>query len=272
MSNLVIIRGGGDIASGVIQKFHRCGFKVLVLEVANPSFIRSSVSFGGAIYDNEVILEESTAIFAKNIHEINTILKNDNIAVAIDPCGQLISELKPLIVIDAILAKKNLGTTIDMAPITIGLGPGFEAKKDVDIVIETMRGHDLGKLIFHGCPMENTGVPGLIGGYCVERVIYSTTSGVIQNQKQIGDIVTKGEVIAIIEESQIIAPISGILRGIIRDGYEVPSNFKIADIDPRIEEVKNCFTISDKARTVGGAALEGALILLNKLGVLWKEK
>jgi xanthine dehydrogenase accessory factor len=244
----------------------------LVLEVEKPSFIRSSVAFGRAIYDKEVILEESIAIFAKNTHEINSILDNGNIAVTIDPKGKLISKLKPLIVIDAILAKKNLGTTIDMAPITIGLGPGFVAKKDVDIVIETMRGHDLGRLIFQGAPMKNTGVPGLIGGYCLERVIYSDTSGIIRNKKQIGDIVAKDDIIATIENAKILAPIDGILRGIIRDGYEVPSNFKIADIDPRIEEVKNCFTISDKARTVGGAALEGALISLSKLGVLWKEK
>ena len=272
MNKLVIIRGGGDIASGVIQKFHRCGFKVLVLEVEFPSFIRSSVSYGRAIYEKEVVLEGSRAIFTADLNEINKILNNNDIAVTIDPMGKLISELKPSIVIDAILAKKNMGTTIDMAPITIGLGPGFEAKKDVDIVIETMRGHDLGRIIFQGTPLKNTGVPGLIGGYCVERVIYSQNSGIIINKKNIGDIVKTGDVIATIENTDIIAPIDGILRGIIRDGYKVSKNFKIADIDPRIDQINNCFTISDKARTVGGATLEGALILLNKMGELWKEK
>jgi xanthine dehydrogenase accessory factor len=230
------------------------------------------VSFGRAIYEREITLEGSKAIFTTNVDKLKYILNDGNIAVTIDPKGKLISKLKPLIVIDAILAKRNLGTKIDMAPITIGLGPGFIAKKDVDIVIETMRGHDLGRVIFEGAPIKNTGVPGIIGGYCVERVIYSEVAGSIHNIKKIGDIVKKGDIIATVEDTQILAPIDGVLRGIIKDGYNIPSNFKIADIDPRIDQVNNCFTISDKARTVGGGALEGALILLNKLEDIWKEK
>ena len=264
MSELIIIRGGGDIASGVIQKFHRSGFEVVVLEVEKPSFIRRTVCYGEAVYKNEFILEESKAILSHGIDGINRILKGGDIAVVIDPDGKLISKLKPLAVVDAILAKKNLGTTIDMAPITIGLGPGFEAGKDVNVAVETMRGHDLGKLIFSGVAKKNTGIPGMIDGYAQERVIYSKVDGIIKNIKNIGDIIKKDEIIAIIDNIPVKSPITGVLRGLIRDGYRVSYGFKIGDIDPREEEQKNCFTISDKARNIGGSVLEAVLFLKNK--------
>ncbi|MGB6128434.1 MAG: selenium-dependent molybdenum cofactor biosynthesis protein YqeB [Psychrilyobacter sp.] len=265
MSELIIVRGGGDIASGVIQKLHRSGFKVLVLETEKPSFIRRAVCYGEAIYEKEVILEGSKALLAHNIDEVNKILDVGNIAVIIDPCGDTIRKLKPLAVIDAILAKKNLGTNINMAPITIGIGPGFSAEKDVDIVIETMRGHDLGRLIFSGEAKKNTGIPGVINGYGIKRVIYSEVGGTIKNIKNIGDLVENGEIIALINNTNIKSPLTGVLRGLIRDGYKVPKGFKIGDVDPRKDQQQNCHTISDKARNIGGSALEAVLYLRRKI-------
>lgn len=265
MSDLVIVRGGGDIASGVIQKFHRSGFRVLVLETEKPSFIRREVCYGEVVYEKEIILEESKAILAHKIDEIDNILDRGNIAVIVDPYGDAIRKLKPLAVIDAILAKKNLGTNICMAPITIGIGPGFSAGKDVDIVIETMRGHDLGRLIFSGEAKKNTGIPGVVKGYGKERVIYSEVNGIIKNIKEIGDLVEKGEVVALIDNTEVRSPLTGVLRGLIRDGYQVPKGFKIGDIDPRKGEQQNCHTISDKARNIGGSALEAVLYLRRKV-------
>ena len=265
MSELIIVRGGGDLASGVIQKFHRSGFRVVVLEVEKPSFIRRTVCYGEAVYQKEIILEESKAVLAHGIDEIDKILDGGNITVIVDPRGETIKKLKPLAVIDAILAKKNLGTSIHMAPITVGLGPGFTAGEDVDIVVETMRGHDLGRLIFSGEAKKNTGVPGVIKGYGRERVIYSEVDGVIKNIKNIGDLVEKDEIIALINNTEVRSPLTGILRGLIKDRYEVPQGFKIGDVDPRKDEQQNCCTISDKARNIGGAALEAVLYLRRKI-------
>ena len=152
-----------------------------------------------------------------------------------------------------------------MAPVTVGIGPGFSAGKDVDIVIETMRGHDLGRLIFTGEAKKNTGIPGIIKGYGRERVIYSEVDGTIKNIKKIGDFVEKGEMIALIDNTKVISPLTGVLRGLIRNGYQVPKGFKIGDVDPRKDQQQNCYTISDKARNIGGSALEAVLYLRRKI-------
>lgn len=258
---IVIIRGGGDIASGVIQKLHRSGFKVLVLETDKPTSIRRKVSFSEAIYEKYITIESITAVHVNDMKEILNSWEKDEIPVVIDPNGRYIDILKPHIVIDAILAKKNLGTKKDMAPITIALGPGFEADRDVHIVVETNRGHDLGRLIFSGKATENTGVPGEIGGYSKERVLYSPHSGIINNVKEIGDVVKAKDLIAYVDNMEINATIDGVLRGLIRDNSKVHKGLKIADIDPRLTEKKNCYTISDKARNIGGAVLEGILYM-----------
>jgi xanthine dehydrogenase accessory factor len=176
---------------------------------------------------------------------------------------------EPLAVVDAIIAKKNIGMHKDMAPITVALGPGFEAGRDVHAVVETMRGHNLGKVLYSGAAMANTGVPGVIKGYGRERVIHSPAQGVLKNVKHITDTVKTGEVIAVIENengvTEVKATLDGILRGLIRDGYPVTKGFKIADIDPRAEEYENCFTISDKARCIAGGVLEAIMHLKGKL-------
>ena len=179
--------------------------------------------------------------------------------------------LHPLAVVDAILAKENLGTNRTMAPITVALGPGFVAGDDVDAVVETKRGHHLGRVLWSGSAAPNTGIPGIIGGFGKERVIHSPAKGILRNVKKITDTVSKGDVIAIVEteggEVPVEATLDGILRGLIRDGYPVKTGFKIADIDPRIDEYNNCFTISDKARCIAGGVLEAILQRKGELGL-----
>ena len=260
-NDIVIVRGGGDLASGTIQKLHRSGFRVLVLEVAKPTAIRRSVSFSEAVYEREVEVEGIIAVHVYSLSEVENAWSNKKIPVIIDEEGKYIEKIKPKIVVDAIIAKKNMGTTKNMADITIAIGPGFTAGKDVDVVIETTRGHNLGRLIFHGQAAKNTGIPGNIMGYSKERVIHSTCDGIMRNILDIGDVVEKDEVIAYIGENQIKATISGLLRGIIRSESTVKEGFKIADIDPRVSEKMNCYTISDKARNIAGGVLEAILYL-----------
>ena len=265
MGNLVIVRGGGDIATGTIYKLYKCGFQVLVLEINNPSAIRRHVAFSEAVYQGSQKVEDLTCYLAKNLEEAKKLLSEGKLTMMVDSKGESISELRPFAVVDAILAKRNLGTRKDMAEIVVGVGPGFVAGEDVDAVVETLRGHNLGRVIYNGAAEKNTGIPGEIAGVGKERVIHSPAAGILKNRRMIGDIVKKGEVVAVVEteagEVPVYATIDGLLRGMIRDGYPVSERFKIADIDPRIDEYENCFTISDKARCVAGGVLEAILHL-----------
>lgn len=264
-NELVVVRGGGDIATGTIYKLRKCGYQVLVLETDKPSAIRRNAAFSEAVYEGSWKVEDVTARLAGTKEEAEKIMAAKEVAVMVDPAGKILKELKPAVLVDGILAKKNLGTNRQMAPITIALGPGFTAGEDADAVIETMRGHQLGRVILDGAAIPNTGVPGNVGGVTRERVIYSPAAGVLKNVKKITDTVEKGEIIAYVETPEgrvdIPATISGLLRGMIRDGYEVTKGFKIADIDPRISEYENCFTISDKARCIAGGVIEAILYL-----------
>lgn len=263
-NNCVIVRGGGDLASGVIHRLYRCGYRVLVLECENPSAIRRKVAFCEAVYDENAEVEGVLCRRADSLEECDKIWQAGEIPLMVDPSGKSIQKLKEEkkvdALVDAILAKKNLGTSKDMAPLTIGLGPGFTAGVDVDFVVETMRGHDLARIITEGAAIPNTGVPGMVGGVSKERVIHSPAAGKIHNIAHIADLVEKGQVLAYVGDVPVTASITGVLRGIIREGYKVPFRMKIADIDPRKEEKKNCFTISDKARCIAGSVVE---ILLN---------
>ena len=267
---MIIIRGAGDISTGTIHRLFRAGFPVLALETNYPSAIRRKVAFSEAVYDGTATVEDVTAVRIDEIGQTDGILAEGKLPLLIDPEGKSIRELKPDVVVDAILAKKNLGTTKQMAPLTIALGPGFEAGRDVHFVIETMRGHDLGRIISSGSAAANTGVPGIIGGYGAERVIHSPAAGIFRQRREIADEVQAGEVIGTVEtpegEIPAVTVISGILRGIIRDGYPVSKGFKLADVDPRLEEKKNCFTISDKARCIAGSVLELVTAELNSKG------
>lgn len=269
-NNCVIVRGGGDLASGVIHRLHRCGYRVLILECEKPSAIRRKVAFCEAVYDKTAEVEGVLCRRANALEECDKIWQAGEIPLIVDPTGTCIGALheqgKVAALIDAILAKKNLGTTKEMAPLTIGLGPGFTAGLDVDYVVETMRGHDLARIITEGCAIPNTGVPGIVGGVSKERVIHSPGTGTIRGIAHIADIVEKGQILAYVGDVPVEASITGVLRGIIKDGYYVPFGMKIADIDPRKEEKKNCFTISDKARCIAGSVVE---ILLSN-GILPK--
>jgi xanthine dehydrogenase accessory factor len=281
---LVIVRGGGDLATGVIWALRRAGFPVLILESEHPSAIRRTVALSEAVYEGTATVEDITVRLARNLDQAQYFLFEDGIAMLADPRGDAIRAILDTeekysewdtglttlegggrhlfltAVVDAVLAKRNLGTTKDMAPFVIALGPGFTAGVDCDVVIETMRGHTLARPITEGSALPNTGTPGLIAGHSADRVIHSPAAGVLRAVSRIGDEVEKDQVIARIEtDSQGSVPVkatfTGLLRGLIRDGYPVSEGFKIADIDPRREQYENCFTISDKARALGGAVV-----------------
>ena len=254
--DLIVVRGAGDLATGTIHRLKKAGFRLLVLEAEHPAAIRRQVALSEAVYAGSARVEDVEAVRMdvdlaekKNRKELlepemERIWKKDGVPVLVDPAGLSIAALRPAVVVDAILAKKNLGTTKEMAPLVIALGPGFTAGEDVDVVIETKRGHNLGRVIRSGSAVPNTGIPGIIGGYGKERVMHAQAEGILRNAASIGDIVEARAVIAEIETENGTVPVeasfSGLLRGLIRDGYPVTKGFKIADIDPRKEELQNC--------------------------------
>ena len=262
--NLIAVRGGGDLASGVIHKLYKSGYRLLILESEKPSAIRRMVSFSEAVYDGEAFVEGVLSHKAESLKDCEDIWNAGEIPLMVDSTGEILKECKPRVVIDAVIAKKNLGTGKEMADLTIALGPGFEAGEDVDFVVETMRGHDLGRIIEEGTALPNTGIPGMVGGVGKERVIHPPETGVIRCEAKIADLVEEGQILAYVGECPVYATVTGVLRGIIRDGYSVTKGMKIADIDPRKEERQNCYSISDKARCIAGSVLE---ILLSQ-GVL----
>ncbi len=259
---IIVVRGGGDIATGICHRLFRAGFNVLILDIEKPTAIRRAVAFSEAIYSKEIEVEGVRAVHVDRIEDIFHEINKGNIPVYIDPTGKCIDEISPLAVVDAILAKRNLGTHMDMAPITIGIGPGFEAGVDVDLVIETKRGHFLGKVIHEGPAIANTSIPGDILGHTEDRIIRATAEGQVMPLIEIGDMVEKGQLICKIGDTQVIANISGIVRGMIKEGLFVAKGYKIGDIDPRGER-ENVFTISEKARAVGGGVLEAIMYMKN---------
>jgi xanthine dehydrogenase accessory factor len=259
-NDLVIVRGGGDLATGTIHRLTRCGFKVAVLEVGQPTVIRRTVAFAQAVFDGEATVEGIQAVRVNTVEEFSEIHKQKKIPILIDPAGESIKALKPQVVVDAIIAKRNLGTSLKMAPVVIGLGPGFTAGLDVHAVIETNRGHNLGRVIYNGSAEPDTGNPGEIGGYGKERIVRSPAAGIVHTKAKIGDIVEKDDIIGYIGEVPVLSPLNGVLRGLIQEGIEVPGNYKIGDVDPR-GIVEHCYSISDKARAIAGGVLEAMLHL-----------
>ena len=269
---LVIVRGGGDIATGTISRLFHSGYPVVILEIAAPSAIRRQVALSEAVYDGESKVEDVTCVKVDSWEAAQAVLKEKKkVPLLVDPDCDILNQVRPWALVDAILAKKNLGTNRQMADKTVALGPGFSAGEDVDLVVETQRGHNLGRIIKEGPAAPNSGTPGIIGGYGKERVIHSPAEGRLYGKVKISDRVEKGQTIAVIrtangEEVKVEATLTGLVRGLIRDGYPVTVGFKIADIDPRESEFKNCFTISDKARNVSGGVLEALLYLEEKQG------
>ena len=256
---LVVIRGAGDLASGIALRLYRAGARIVMLDVEVPTAVRRSVAFSEAIRLGEAQVEGIKAVRAKDVTDALRIVGEKNIAVLVDPEGACISELKPDVLVDAILAKRNIGTTKDMAPVVIGVGPGFKAgtdsRSDCHAVIETKRGHYLGKVIYDGTPIPNTGVPGNIGGFTKERVLWSPAEGIFEPVAKIGDVVRRGDIVAMVSGIPVKATIDGVLRGLLQEGVPVTKGMKSGDIDPRCK-VGHCFSASDKARAIGGGVLE----------------
>ncbi len=255
---LAVIKGAGDIASGIALRLHRANFKVVMTEISNPTAIRRTVCFSEAVYKGETRVENVKAVLADDVSKISSILDENNIAVIVDEKASCVRDLKPDFLVDAILAKKNTGTSIIDADVVIGVGPGFTALEDCHCVVETKRGHYLGRVYYEGSAIENTGIPGDIGGYTTERIIRSPEYGVFNPIFEIGDKVEKGEVVACVDSTPIVSQITGILRGILPKGTMVSTDMKSGDIDPRCEK-EHCYTVSDKALAVGGGVLEACM-------------
>ena len=263
---IVVIRGGGDLATGVVHRLYRSGFRVLILEVAQPLVVRRTVSFAQAVIDGETIVENVLARKVTGLNEIKNAWEQGCIPVLVDPGANIVKEIKADVVVDATLAKRDTGMRMDMAPLTIALGPGFEAGKQVHVVIETMRGHNLGRLFFKGFALPDTGKPDPVMGYGAERVLRSPCEGAIRHVRDIGAQVNKEDIICYVAEAPVRAPFDGVVRGLIMNGREAPQGLKIGDVDPRpIRE--HCFTISDKARALGGSVLEAILYWNNRKGI-----
>jgi len=260
----VLIKGAGDLATGIACRLFESGFSVLMTEIEYPTSIRRTVAFSEAVYMGTASVENINAILCADVSECNSVIKNGNIGLIVDKNASIKDSWQPDIIVDAILAKKNLGLSISDAAVTIGVGPGFFAQKDCHCVIESQRGHYLGKCIYYGSAEENTGVPGNIGGYSTERLLKSPSDGFFHSDLNIGDYVKKGDIVAYVEENPVFAAIDGSLRGLLMNGLQVHSNMKIGDIDPRSEK-KHCFSVSDKARSIGGGVLEAILKLGKKL-------
>lgn len=257
--SVVVVRGGGDLATGIIVRLKKAGFYVIALECAHPTSIRRTVSLSEAVYDGEKEVEGIKAVLVHTFSDAVSLSSISGVVpVLVDENAQSVKRIRPLVLVDAIMAKRNLGTSINDADLVIGVGPGFTAGIDCHAVIETMRGHYLGSVIKEGSAEPNTGIPGLVGGVSSERVVHAPSSGIVKGIRNIGDSVEKDSVIALIGDVEVKAPISGTLRGLIRSGLTVKKGFKIADVDPR--NVKEYITTcSDKAKAIAGGVLEAIL-------------
>ncbi len=265
---LVAVKGAGDLASGVIHRLVRAGFPVMATELAQPTVVRRTVAFAEAVAQETMSVEGVTARLATSPEEVKTAISWGEVPVIVDEDVTILKQICPTVLVEATLSKYNSGITRNDAAIVIALGPGYEAGKDVHAVIETNRGHNLGRVYLEGRAEPNTGVPGAIGGYSIERLLRSPAQGKLYGVRQIGDLVQAGETVALVKSEEnsnapVTAAITGILRGLLRDNLYVKQGMKVGDIDPRAER-EHCFTISDKSRAIAGGVLEAILYFLNK--------
>ena len=268
---LVAVKGAGDLATGVIHRLSRAGFAVIATELPQPTVLRRTVAFAEAVKRGEMTVEDVTARLSTSLQDIQAALVSGLVPIVVDPEGTMLRQIHPTVLIEATISKYNSGVTMAAAPIVIALGPGYEAGKDVHAVIETNRGHNLGRVYLRGCAESNTGVPGAIGGYTIERLLRAPCAGTLYGARQIGDLVQAGETVAVIKTDEasnnetipVVAAISGILRGLMCDGLHVSRDMKVGDIDPRAAR-EHCFTISDKSRAIAGGVLEAILYFLHK--------
>jgi xanthine dehydrogenase accessory factor len=264
---LVLIRGGGDLASGVAYRLTKAGFPAVMTELAQPLAIRRTVAFASAVFEGQVTIDTLTARRVDRVADVQLVLARGEIPVLVDEAGTSLSELKPAVVVDARLAKRNLGTTIHDAALVIALGPGFEAGKDCHAVIETNRGHYLGRVIWQGAAEPNTGQPGSVKGRVGDRVLRAPADGHVVPNRQIGDMLQEGELIGSVDGMPVIAPFDGMLRGLVHPTVQVFKGMKIGDVDPRGER-DFCFKISEKSLAIGGGVLEAILSAPQITGML----
>lgn len=260
---LALIRGAGDLATGIALRLWRSGIRVVLTDLERPTAIRRTVAFSEAIVYGETTVEDVTARLAANADEARALLAQGIVPVLADPGCACREALAPDALVDAILAKRNLGTRITDAPVVVGVGPGFTAGEDCHAVVETMRGHTLGRVIYSGSALPNTNIPGLIGGFAGERVLRAPCDGIFTAVHRIGDTVEEGETIGFVEGQPMKCTISGVLRGVLDNGVSVKKGMKSGDVDPRCKP-EYCTTISDKALAVGGGVVEAVLYLRAK--------
>lgn len=251
----ILIKGAGDLATGIASRLYGAGHQIMMTDIAVPLTVRRLVAFSRAVYEGEAVVEDMTARLAKNQEEAEEIMEQGDIPVIVDPKAECVEWFQPDVIVDAILAKRNLGTKITDAPFVIGVGPGFTAGEECNCVVETKRGHTLGNVIWDGSAIPNTGVPGNVGGYSIERLIKASADGVIEPKAVIGDMVHKGQIVAITGGEPVYALMDGIVRGMLQPGVQVTKGLKIGDIDARAK-LEHCRTISDKARAIGGGVLD----------------
>jgi xanthine dehydrogenase accessory factor len=267
-TSLMAVKGAGDLATGVIHRLTRAGFTVIASELAQPTVLRRTVAFAEAVTQGHITVEGIAACHVSTLDDVAQAFARGDVPVVVDVDGAFIKALRPTVLVEATLSKRNSGITINDAPIVIALGPGYEAGKDVHAVIETNRGHNLGRVYVKGYAEPDTGVPGMIGGYAAERLLRAPCAGLLYSLRQIGDQVQAGEAVAIIKEgetsSPIIAAIPGIVRGLVRDGLPVHAGMKVGDVDPRATR-EHCFTISDKSRAVAGGVLEAVMYFMGRV-------
>lgn len=263
----VVVKGGGDLGTGVAHRLHRAGMKIIITELSRPLVIRRTVAFASAIYSGVVEVEGVKARRVGSLEEAWAAHEKGEIPVLIDPRAQVVARWRPDVLVDAIMDKRNTGTEITDAPLVIGLGPGFEAGLDVHAVVETARGYNLGRVILSGGAEPDTGIPGEVAGYTFQRVLRAPSRGTFQALLRIGDRVEAGTTVGYVGSQPVRAATRGVLRGIIADGVEVVEGMKLGDVDPR-GVVEYCFTISDKARAIGGGVLEAILYLGREKGLL----
>ncbi len=262
---LILIKGAGDLATGVAWRLKRCGFPILCTELPRPMAVRRTVSFCQAVYDGSCTVEGITARRCATVEEALALSATAEVPVLIDPDCACRRVLQPEVVIDAILAKRNTGTALTDAPLVVALGPGFTAGEDCHCVIETKRGHTLGRCIRRGAAIANTGIPGNVGGYTTERLLRTPVAGTFHALAEIGDLVAPGQVVAEVDGQPVVAEIHGYLRGLLQDGLPVPAGLKAGDVDPRCEHF-HCFTISDKSLAIGGGCLEAVMTFCAERG------
>ncbi|MDD4238487.1 MAG: selenium-dependent molybdenum cofactor biosynthesis protein YqeB [Desulfotomaculaceae bacterium] len=259
---LVVIRGAGDLASGVAYRIFNSGLDVIMTEIERPLVVRRTVSFAEAVYAGKITIEGIDACLAGSVEEALALLDKRTIPVLVDPEAAVVKLARPTVVVDARMAKRNLGITIEDAPLVIGLGPGFTAGVDVHVVIETCRGHRLGRAIYSGSAIPDTGAPGAVDGYTLERLLRAPVDGVVLPRCSIGEQVGKGDPVALVETTPVYAAMTGLVRGMLKEGLWVPKGTKIGDIDPRKDAEYD--TISDKALAVGGGVLEAIYHYIHK--------